>query len=439
MIRTNRAAALLFGVAFFIYLFPVAYNLLYKPFFTNETAIDVVPAALLPVALLERGDFYLDPFADFIRANYRDPFFVAQTNDHLVSRYPVIAPVLALPFYGIPLGLSWLIHARSDWLAYPKSALFLARLPAAFITALAVVMMFYCARELTNLRTSVALAIIFAFGTSVWTTASQALWQHTPGILLLLIGLWFVLRGTRAGAIAVVPGGLFVAAAVAARANNVFAALALTVYVTLKYRRATLAWVLWAVPPALLFLAYNSNYNGSPFVFGYQEGFVQSMSLVRLDGLLGLFFSPSRGLFIYSPFFVLPFLALKDSALKHRAIYLLSGVVFAANVFVISMFKNWDGGWGYGTRLLVDALPFAILWLIPAVERLRGLSRLIFFALVAWAIALQMLGLWDYGEHWHWHWDNYAYNVWNVAESEPLYYFKQWLDWALHLMSRVRG
>jgi len=439
MTRTTRAAALLFVVTLAVYLFPVAYNLFYKPFFTNETAIDVVPAALLPVSILQRGDFYLDPFADFINATYRDPFFVAKTNDHLVSRYPVIAPVLALPFHGIPLGLGWLTQPRSDWLAYPRSALFTARIPAAFITALAVVMLFYCARKLTNLKTSILLAIIFAFGTSIWTTASQALWQHTPGILLLLIGLWSVLRGERAGAMAVAPGAFFISAAVAARANNVFAAIALTSYVSFKYRRATWAWMLWAIPPAVLFLAYNLIYNGSPLVFGYQEGFVQSMSLIRLDGLLGVLISPSRGLLIYSPFFIFAFLAFKDSAAQHRALYFLSGAVFAVNIFVISMFKNWDGGWGYGTRLLIDALPFAMLLLIPAVERLRGLSRLTFFGLVAFAIGLQILGLWDYGEHWHWHWDNYAYNVWDVAESEPLYYFKQFLDGALHFLSRVRA
>lgn len=438
MAPTSRAAITLFVITLLIYLVPFAYNLFYKPFFTNEAAIDVVPAALLPISFLEQGEFYLDPFSDFINSNYHDPFFAVKTNNHLVSRYPAAAPTLALPFYGIPLGLGWLRAPRFDWLAYPKSALFTARIPAAFISALAVAVFLYCARKLTDLRTSATLAIVFAFGTSIWTTASQALWQHTPGILLLLIGIWFVLRGERGGAMAVAPGAFFISAAVAARASNIFAALALTGYVIFRHRRAMLAWILWAIPPVMLFVLYNFIYNGSIFVFGYQEGFVQSMALIRLDGLLGLFLSPSRGLLIYSPFFVFAFTAFKESFSKYRGFYSLALFVFTLNVFVISMFKNWDGGWGYGTRLLVDALPFAMLLLIPAVQQLCGFSRVVFFVLVAFAVGLQVLGLWDYGEHWHWHWDNYNYNVWDVAESEPLYYFKQYGEMALRFVSRLR-
>jgi hypothetical protein len=47
---------------------------------------------------------------------------------------------------------------------------------------------------------------------------------------------------------------------------------------------------------------YNALYNGLPFAFGYQEGFTQTMAWLRVDGMIGLFLSPSRGLFIFSPF-----------------------------------------------------------------------------------------------------------------------------------------
>lgn len=439
MARTHLAALLIFLSSFLVYLFPFAYDLLYKPFFTISPGIDVVPAALLPVSFLERGDFYLDPFSEFFTLNYHDPFFVAQVDGHLVSRYPIVAAVLATPFYGVPLGEDWLTHTRADWLAYPRSALFLARVPAAFITSLAVLMFFFCAHCLTDLKTSASLAIIFAFGTSVWTTASQALWQHTPSLLLLLIGVWFVLRGARHGAMASVPGAFFISTAVVARANNLFAAAALTLYVCLKWRPALVRWALCAIPPLLAFLWYNTAYNGAPLVFGYQAGFVQTMSLFRFDGLMGIFISPSRGLLVYSPFLIFAFIGFRHVSANYRSFYLAAGAILVLNVYTLSLFQNWDGGWGYGTRLLVDALPFAMFGLIPALERLRGLSRWGFWALVAFSSGLQILGLWDYGEHWHWHWENWNYNVWDVAENEPLYYFKQYWEMAIHFLSRLRA
>jgi hypothetical protein len=238
---------------------------------------------------------------------------------------------------------------------------------------------------------------------------------------------------------AVAPGAFFLSGAVAARANHVFAAFVLTVFVLWKYRPAFLAWMLWSLPPAVLFLTYNWVYNGSPLVFGYQNGVAPSLAWFRLDGWLGLFVSPSRGWLIYSPYFIFALLSLKDSNIRRRPIYLLCGLIVFLNVYLMSMFQNWDGGWGYGTRLLVDAMPFAGLLLIPALEQLRGIPRGGFWTLAAYSVAVQMMGLWDYGEHWHWHWDNLDYDVWNVAQSEPLYYLKQYWEMALRFASRVRG
>jgi hypothetical protein len=56
---------------------------------------------------------------------------------------------------------------------------------------------------------------------------------------------------------------------------------------------------------------------------------------------------------------------------------------------------------------------------------------------VAYAVILQAFGLWDYGQRWHWHWNNWAYDVWNVSENEPLFYLKQYADLAAYYFSRL--
>ncbi len=437
MSTTPRVALLLFLFAAVIYSFPITYDLFHKPFFTWANGQDVASTSVLPVRLLEHGDFYLDEYKSFFTANWHDPYFVAEVNGRLVSRSPVSAAVLALPFYGIPLGTGWLRQSGYAWLPFAWSAFFPAKFAAAILTALAVVMFFLCARTLSDRNTALALALLFGFGTSAWSTASQALWQQTPSLLFQLIGIGFLLRGYRQGARAAAPAALFFSAATASRPNDVIPALLFTLFFILQYRSAFWRWILWAIPPALFVFTYNSIYNGSPLVFGYQDGILNYVSAPRLEALVGLFLSPSRGLLIYSPFLVL---ALWGFALaQHRPeklFYQFSGSIFVLYIINLSMWQNWDGGWGYGTRMLTDALPYAGILMIPAFERLGKLARRGVFVTAIYAAILQAFGLWDYGVRWHWHWANYAYDNWNIIENEPLFYLKEYIQMSSYYIAR---
>ena len=181
-------------------------------------------------------------------------------------------------------------------------------------------------------------------------------------------------------------------------------------------------------------------YNGSPFVFGYQDGVVNYLHPLSLEAILGLFVSPSRGLLIYSPFFIfVPIGYWRARAESRSRFYFFSLLVTIGGVLVLSMWQNWDGGWGYGTRMLTDLLPYAALLLIPTFKIMSARAQIIFWVILGYAMLAHSFALWDYGTRWHWHWDNWKYDVWNVAESEPLYYFKQYWDMAVHFLSRVKS
>jgi hypothetical protein len=124
----------------------------------------------------------------------------------------------------------------------------MAKLAAAFIAALAVVAFLFCVRQLTDLSTSTFVATAFAFGTSVWATASQGLWQHTPSILFQSLAFWFLLRGLRLGARAVEPAGLFLSAATVARPPNLVTTLIFMLFVLICFRQSLLRLILWALP-----------------------------------------------------------------------------------------------------------------------------------------------------------------------------------------------
>lgn len=431
MSATQRTALALFIGAFLVYNFPLAYDLIHKPFFGWVAGQDVVSTTFLPLALFERGDFTLAQYENFFRTNWRSPYFIADVNGQIVSRYPVIGAVLALPFYGVPLGTGWIANPQKSWLQFPWSVFFPGKVAAATLTALAVVMFFFCARALTDRATSAALAIGFGFATSVWSTASQGLWQHTPSILLQLIALWFILRGTRGDPRALAPGAFFLSAATMARQSVGLTALVWTLYVVIAARPAIWRWIVWAIPPVLLTLAYNATYNGSPFVFGYQDGVAEVLRVPRVESIAGLLISPSRGLLVYSPFFIFVLCSFKNFGAR-RLFYFFTAITFGLGFFLLASFEAWDGGWGYGTRLLTDVLPYAMFWLIPAYTQLRGAGRTIFWSLAGFALMLQSFGLWDYGARWHWHWENYHPDFWNIARNEPWFYLNEYAAMAQH-------
>lgn len=413
MHMTQRHAFVLFGIALLIYSLPLAYNALVTPFFHIIPSQDVVSTSLLPVSILTRGNFYLDQYRKYIANNYPEPYFVDEVNQHLVSRYPVAASILPLPFIGAGLG--------TGWIARTVNVFDVARFSAAFLTALAGVAFFFCARELTDRATSTLVAIAFAFGTSIWATASQGLWQHTPSVLFQSIALWFLLRGKRLGAHAIAPAGMFFSLAFVSRPTTVASAIIFSIYVLVEYRQALGSFLAWAIPPVLLFMLYNYAINGSPFVFGYQEGVASQFGFPQWEAINGLLFSTGRGLFIYSPFLALAPVGLWIGWIREQKnIFVYFALAFIAYTGIMAAWGSL-GGWAYGSRMLTDTLPVICLLIIPAVEKIRGSGRVALWVVVVLAAFVQSLGLYDYGVNFH---ADPANNVWSLQNSEPVHYLK---------------
>ncbi|MBI4789462.1 MAG: hypothetical protein HY782_20725 [Chloroflexi bacterium] len=416
MTSTQRAALVLFIIALVIYTFPLVYNALVTPFFNPVPSQDVVSASLAPVSLLTRGNFYLDQYRRFVANNYSEPNFVAEVNGHMVARTTVVSGVLALPFMGAGLG--------TGWLARTANVFDIAKLAAAVLTALAVLAFFFAARELTDTATSILVAVAFAFGSSVWATASQGLWQHTPSVLFQSIALWFLARGLRRGARAVIPAGLFLSLATIARPPVAVTAFVLTLFVLRHFRAALIPFGLAALPPLALALIYNAAVNGSPFVFGYQDQV--SFGFPQWEAFQGLLFSPSRGLFVFSPFLLLAPIGLWFGWLRERQhLYAYLAIAFIAYLTIMAAWGSL-GGWAYGSRMLTDTLPVMCLLIIPAVERIRGRGRAALWVVVLFAAFAQMLGLWDYGVRFH----AAGNSVWSIENNEPWFYLKLYIEMA---------
>ena len=130
---------------------------------------------------------------------------------------------------------------------------------------------------------------------------------------------------------------------------------------------------------AAVLLLYNWHNFGGPLSFSYghlsQDEFREGASegllgiaLPKLDAIIGIFISPSRGLFFIMPIFLFSIIGLSrmwnDKALRRETI--LIAVIIAGYFLINAGFYGWHGGWTFGPRYLTPALPFLTIPLIFA-------------------------------------------------------------------------
>ncbi len=279
-----------------------------------------------------------------------------------------------------------------------------AKFAASLLAAASAAIVFLTARRWLQPGPALILAAAYGLGTSVWSTSSQTLWQHAPNEFFLALGTLFLVnaRGsTRHAALA----GLSFSAAVACRPTSALFSAAAAVYLLLVDRRALLAYALASIPVAAGLGAYNFHFLGSPIRFGQAEagrtialaktGSAQVWQTPLWKGLAGLLASPSRGLFVFSPFLAL---ALAGAvACWRRAEYAALRPLTVAVVVLLAVEAkhfDWWGGWSFGYRHIVDLATTLTVLIIPVAgwALATRARRALFAALLVWSVLVQALG-----------------------------------------------
>jgi hypothetical protein len=220
--------------------------------------------------------------------------------------YPVGGPVLTSPLIvalqAIPFPLR--STGRPALEALIKGNLIEARatveiiVASALVAATAVLLFFIAARSLPIISAA-SLAAIFAFATPAWSTASRALWQHTPSMLLITVAVFLLLEADRRPWLAAA-AGIPVALSFTCRPTNALFVLVVTAYVFIRQRHHFARYLACAAPIAAMFFAYNwATYETllSPY-YTQRPGFNVTAFITAAAANL---VSPCRGLFVFTP------------------------------------------------------------------------------------------------------------------------------------------
>jgi hypothetical protein len=282
-------------------------------------------------------------------------------NGHLYNFYPIGVSVLALPV----VYLSHLVAPAKT----VEQFYILAELGiASFVMALTAVVVYLTARLSLSIKQSLLSVFIFVFCTSAWSTASRALWQQGPTMLMLGLALYLLLLARRRPELAQF-AGLPLAFSYVIRPINSLSIALLTLYVLFEYRRYFLRYVFWAMwiitPFVLLNLSvYHSLLPG--YYTLYQIFSTSTVAAALIGNLLG----PSRGLLFFSPVFLFSIVGMVLK-LKHRSWARLDTVLVSIIVLhwtAISIWPIWWGGWSFGPRLFSEMIPYLMFYLIPVIS-----------------------------------------------------------------------
>lgn len=287
--------------------------------------------------------------------------------------YSALAPGLAL--FALPFVVPGFITV-GHFSEYGAVMLF-SEFFVAILNALAALYLYKLSRMYFRETTACFIALAYAFSTISWPFATF-FFQSDVSAALDVIAVYFVLRVTRGsgGFVAILLGGLSVAAAMTVDYVNVLLMPVLLVYIVVSLRRdhgllaETATWfALCSLFGVLTIGFYNFACFGQVLVSSEQL-FLRSSSILGnfstplyLGVVLNLF-TPLRGIFLFSPILlvgVFGFVRMlgRPSAVRGEGLLILA--VFMVLFLPYCAWYDPTGGLSFGPRFIVASLPFLLL------------------------------------------------------------------------------
>lgn len=335
-------------------------------------------------SLFESGTFRIDAYQE----NTNDK---AVSNGHYYSdKAPGIA-FLSLPAYSVSVGILKLLSIEADssdgWLI---TSWITTAGTVGLITALGGVAMFAFLCSFVGDRMAFMTSLVVFLGSAPFPYATM-LYSHAAIVGLISIALWAI--SDQLFFLRLVPGILVSTSSFASSSNikrYILAGLCCGFAISSEYTAATaaagvLALALLtdikhgllvafaAIPPLLLIPINNWVCFGSPLAFGYHhlaEAEFQDMNLgffgvtfpPKPGSMYLILFSPERGLFFWTPFFLMAFLGLKAFLKISFKLFWVALVVIVLHIVCISGYYMPGGGLALGSRHLATILPLLTIF-----------------------------------------------------------------------------
>ena len=388
---------------------------------------DILPSVFTSISIVKNGTVYVTDYYQMMVSRYPQPddstltpFYLRKIGENYVTAFPLISSVIALPITFFYL----LISPNVTW----ESVYYISHLSGSFIIALSSSLIFYIFYALlkTSIKKSLILTFIFSFCTINLPLISQGLWQHGSVQLFLILAVIFYLRNN--------PFFLFLSLglAILARPTAGIALVIFAIFLIINKRKKLYPdfdfkyWIrcfLGILVPVLIFFFYNNTFYQSLSNQGYASQLENSWLGNFPESFIGMFLSPSKGVLIYSPILIFSIIGFYYGYKKHELVKISFWIVLI-HCLVLSKWKHWYGGYGFGYRMVSDVIPFFIFPIWFLLETHFDRIKKIIFGLLILSFTIQFSGLIFFDSIWHNAYDTGFKNtswLWSIQDSEAFF------------------
>jgi Flp pilus assembly protein TadD len=371
-------------------LFFVVYN----SFTVIKMSGDTTPAQVLPFSILNDHSLFFDSFTDIFK-NPENAYAFVKVHGHYVSLFPIVTPILITPIYVIP---NLLIILTGIPLNYDTISL-VARTSAAFITALAGMVVYLISKEIFSKRIALLTAFIFAFATGTWSISSQALWQHGMSELLLLLMIYIVVLQEKHQSVKnIVILGIVSGLLLFNRPPDALLIIPILLYVIIHYKKNLPYYIIPGFLGGLPFLWYNVTFFGNPFG-GYKENIgLFAINLEAIPHFIGLIFAPNAGILIFSPILIIAVFGywylFKMERDQVHTVLIWFGPVIVVTILMYSFFWGWfTSSYCYGQRYLTSLVPVLALFGGIFLNKIEKMEHRDSVRKIVWIVIIVVVGL----------------------------------------------
>lgn len=378
-LRNSRKTRILISTALFIICFAV-YNV---PGSRYAGSGDTVGNELLAISLIREGDFDYNEFCP--SGNEEELGHVFKwSKGRIVNICPVVTGMLNVPVF---------LVADAIGIDIEEKMIPLNKVSISLIAAFSTVLMFYILlKKGFSIKRSTLLAVVFSFGTLVWSVTSRGTWQHGPSIFFLCAGMLLYSNKRRK---VFAWAGFFFALMCVNRPVNGLIVLPFYVHALFYRRKDFILFALTSLIPMAFLAWYSLEYWGSLLSLGQgQSGKFFGDPLLAIPGML---ISPARGLLVFSPVFAFSLLYMIRDVFRRGGDVLdrYITISFILTLICYSFWERWSGGHCFGYRYLSEFIPILILFLAKSWDRYIApyrLTKVIFGLFFAASVYFNFLG-----------------------------------------------
>jgi len=252
-------------------------------------------------------------------------------------------------------------------------------------------------------RLSLLLTLIYGLATVVWPFSKSLMSEATQNVAVLSAVYGSVSYASTRGRGWLVLSGASLGFALITKVVLVVTAPILIAYIlfSCRSRNALRDLLVYFFPPFFAFLGIQFWYNWiryhSLWKFGYDQGFdTLGFTTPLYVGLWGLFLSPGKSFFLYTPVAILGLVSEAAFYKKRKWESLLFLLIVLGITLPHALWCSWSGDWAWGPRFLLTITPYLIL---PAGMFFRTwaqkspLKRKVVISLIVFSFWIQVLGV----------------------------------------------